>query len=178
MHSVVQNSMRGGRCEVILRYADAYNKYINEELDKNKKSVYLMSLDANSLYGVAMTFKLPYKIHEWIEDLSVITTDFIKSYDIDEMYCYIIQVDIECPPEIHDILFDYPVLCERKKVKDSRVEKLVSTFNKKEKLVLHIYMLQHALNLGYKIKKIHRAIKFEQKDFLKPYTELRKKKHL
>ena len=64
MHSMVQSGMRGGRCEVILRYTDAYNKYINEEFDKNKKSLYLMSLDANSLYGGAMTFKMPYKNHE------------------------------------------------------------------------------------------------------------------
>ena len=32
-------------------------------------------------------------------------------------------------------------------------------------------MLQHALSLGYKITKINRAIKSEQKDSLKPYIE-------
>ena len=69
-----------------------------------------------------------------MEDLSIITNNFIKNYDVNGKYCYIIQADIECPCEINDILFDYPVLCERKKVKDSRVEKLVSTFDKKKNL--------------------------------------------
>ena len=44
---------------------------------------------------------------------------------------------------------------------------------------MHIKVLKQALNHGLVLKKVHRVIQFNQKDWLKPYidmnTELRKK---
>ena len=139
MYLTVQKGMRGGRCEVAVKYAEANNKYINNNFNK-KLGTYLQSLDANSLYGGAMTFKLPHKNHRWILDLSIFTDDFIKSYDINCDYCYILEVEIECPDNIHDTLFDYPGLCERKKPPNEKVEKLLSTFDEKNNYVAHIYI--------------------------------------
>ena len=57
-------------------------------------------------------------------------------------------------------------------------KKLVCNLLNKKKLVVHINALKQALNHGLKLKKIHRVIKFNQKEWLKPYidmnTELRK----
>ena len=55
---MVQKGTRGGICHAMHRYAKANNKYMKEKYDKNKESSYLMNLDANNLYGLAMSQKL------------------------------------------------------------------------------------------------------------------------
>ena len=51
------------------------------------------------------------------------------------------------------------------------VKKLVSRFFEKEKYVLHYEILQLYLRLWLKLKKIHDVLKFNQLQWLKPYTE-------
>ena len=47
------------------RYAKASSNYMNN-YDKNIKSSNLMFLDANYLYGLAMSGKLPVKSFKWV----------------------------------------------------------------------------------------------------------------
>ena len=60
----------------------------------------------------------------------------------------------------------------------NKCKKLACNLFNKKKYVVHINALKQALNHGLKLKKIHRVIKFNQKEWLKPYidmnTELRK----
>ena len=76
-----EEGIKGLMCLATYRYAKANNKYMNN-YDKNKESSYLEYLDANNLYGYAMTQKLPIKDSKWIDDLSIFTEDFIKNYNI------------------------------------------------------------------------------------------------
>ena len=55
---MVKKGTRGGICHAIHRYPKANNKYM-KNYDKNIESSYLMYLDANNLYGWAMSQKLP-----------------------------------------------------------------------------------------------------------------------
>ena len=55
---MVKKGIRGGICHAIHRYAEANNKYL-KNYDKNKESSYIQYLDANNLYGWAMSQKLP-----------------------------------------------------------------------------------------------------------------------
>ena len=63
-------------------------------------------------------------------------------------------------------------------MKIGKVEKPVPNLSNKWKYVLHIKTLDQALRHGLVLKKVHRAIKFEQSALLEPftmkYTELRK----
>ena len=72
--------IRGGICHALHRYAKANNNYM-KNYDKNIESSYLMYLDANNLYGWAMSQKLPVNGFKWKKNVSKFDKDFIKNYD-------------------------------------------------------------------------------------------------
>ena len=49
--------------------------------DKSKESSYIQYLDANNLYGAAMSEKLPINEFKWVNDISRINKKIVKSYD-------------------------------------------------------------------------------------------------
>ena len=77
---MVEKGTRGGICQAIHRYAKANNKYM-KNYDKDIISSYLMYLDANNLYGWAMSQKLPVNGFKWVEKLSRFNEIFIKNYN-------------------------------------------------------------------------------------------------
>ena len=54
---MVEKGIRGGICHAIHRYAKANNKYM-KNYDKSKESSYIQYLNANNLYGGAISQKL------------------------------------------------------------------------------------------------------------------------
>ena len=66
---MVEKGIRSRMCQAIQRYAKADNKYM-KNYDKNIVPSYLMYLDANNLYGWAISQKLPVNGFKWVEDLS------------------------------------------------------------------------------------------------------------
>ena len=172
---MVEEGIRGGICHSIHRCAKANNKYMKDH-NKNIESSYIQYLDANNLYGWAMSQKLPVNDFKWIKDTSKINEEFIKNYDENNDKGYILEVDFKYPKKLHDIHSDLPFLLKRMKI--DKCKKLACSLLNKNKYVVHIKSLKQALSHGLKFKKIHRAIKFNQKAWLKPYidmnTELRK----
>ena len=85
-------------CQATYRHAKANNKYMNN-YDENKELSYLVYLDANNLYGWAMSQKLPVRNYKWIEkdDISKFEEKFIKKFDDDSDQGYILEVDVEYP---------------------------------------------------------------------------------
>ena len=165
--------IRGGICDSIHRYAKANNKYMRN-YNNNEESSYIQYLDANNLYGWAMSKKLPVNGFKWIEP--VMNEDFIKNYDENNDKGYIFEVDVKYPKRLHELHSDLPFLPERMEI--NKCKKLVCNLYSKKKYVAHINTLKQALNHGLKFKKIHRVIEFNQEAWLKPYidmnTELRK----
>ena len=66
MLMMIEEGIRGGMCNVVYRYVKANNKCMNN-YDKNTESSYLKYLDANNLYGWAMTQKVLVDGFKWIE---------------------------------------------------------------------------------------------------------------
>ena len=60
MYNMVDNNIRGGMSIITNRYAKANNKYM-KFYDDSKDSNYIIYLDANNLYGWAMSQYLPVK---------------------------------------------------------------------------------------------------------------------
>ena len=94
MVPIFGKGIRGGMCQVSHHYAKANNKYLKNH-DKNIESSYIEYLDANNLYGWAMSKKLPVRGFKWLDNLSMFTEEFIKSYDEDSDKGYILGVDVE-----------------------------------------------------------------------------------
>ena len=63
---MIQKGIRGGISMISNRYGVANNKYMNEMYDKSKESTYIQYLDANNLYGWAMSKPLPTHGFEWL----------------------------------------------------------------------------------------------------------------
>ena len=79
MLMMVENGIRGGMCHAICRYVKANNKYM-KNYDKNTESSYVEYLDANNLYGWAMSQKQPVDGFEWMQENDLLKFDkkFIK----------------------------------------------------------------------------------------------------
>ena len=73
---MIEKGIRARMCRAINRYAKANNKYMTNYY-KDIESLYLMCLDANNLYGWAISQKLSVNGFEWVEDQ--FNEDFIKS---------------------------------------------------------------------------------------------------
>ena len=180
---MVEEGIRGGICHSIHRYAKANNKYM-KNYNNNEESSYIQYLDANNLYGWAMSKKLPANRFKWLDNdktaeptaKHVINEEFIKNYNENDKKGYILEVDVKNPKKLHELHSDLPFLPERMEI--NKCKKLVCNLYNKKKYVVHTNSLKQALNHGLKLKKIHRIIEFNQKAWLKPYidmnTELRK----
>ena len=78
---MVEEGIRGGIRHSLHRYAKANNKYI-KNYNINKESSYIQYLDANNLYGWAMSKKLPVNGFKWLDSAKhVINEEFIKNYN-------------------------------------------------------------------------------------------------
>ena len=69
--SMIKKGIRGGIRQSTHRYAKANNKYM-KNYDKNNESSYIEYLDANSLYGWAMSQKLPVNSFKWVKQKIIV----------------------------------------------------------------------------------------------------------
>ena len=105
---MVEKGTRGGICQAIHRYAKANNKYM-KNYNKDIISSYLMYLDANNLYGWAMSQKLPVNGFEWvIQNLSQFHESFIRNYDENSDKGYFLEVDIDYLEKLFNLHKDLP----------------------------------------------------------------------
>ena len=144
---MVEEGIGGGICHSIHRYAKANNKYM-KNYDKNEESSHIQYLDANNLYGWAMSQELPVNGFKWVNDISEINEEFIKNYDENSDKGYVLEVDVKYPRKLRDLYSDLPFLTKRMKIDKSK--KLVCNLRTKRKYVAHIKSLKQALNHGLK----------------------------
>ena len=164
-----EKGIRGGISVISNRYGEANNKYMRK-YNKNKPSKYLMYMDANNLYGCAMSMKLPTHGFKWLtvnEMENLINNQVVQEWE--KTPC-ILEVDLEYPENLHNLHNDYPFCPERVKCK-SGVEKLIPNLWNKSKYIIHYRNLIQCLRAGMKLKKIHRGIKFIESYWMKPYIE-------
>ena len=192
MYQFIEKGMRGGISYIANRYGKANNKYM-KSYEEKAPSKYIMYLDANNLYGWAMSQHLPTGGFKWLSEKKINKLD-LKKYDEDSEKGLILKVDLEYPKDLHDLRNDYPCATEKVKVTEDMlsdyckkiaekhnistglVHKLIPTLSDKQKYVLHYRNLQLYLSLGLKLKKIHRVLEFNQSAWLKQYIDFNTEK--
>ena len=187
MFQFIEKGMRGGISYIANRYGKANNKYMSE-YDEKEPSKYIMYLDANNLYGWAMSQYLPTGGFKWLTEKQINKIN-LAQYNEDSNKGLLIEVDLEYPKELHDLHNDYPLAAERVcvnkdmlseycktiatkyNISTGLVHKLIPTLSNKEKYVLHYRNLQLYLDLGLKVNKVHRVLEFNQSPWLKQYIQ-------
>ena len=104
---MIESGIRGGSATISHRHAKSNNEYMGTQLDPTKDSKFISYLDANNLYGWAMSKQLPTSGLEWM------TGD--KLDDWKHLSC-ILEVDLEYPEDLHDLHNDYPLAPEHVKL--------------------------------------------------------------
>jgi len=164
----IERSIRGGISQCCNKYAAANNPYMQQGYDPQNDDKYLMYYDINNLYGWSTTQPLPQGNFEWCN----VESNFSFDVPDDSSFGYILEVDLEYPEEIHDAHRDLPFCSEHKCAPESNQKKLMTTLDDKERYVIHYRALKQALQHGLRLKKIHRALKFQQSPWLKKYIDL------
>ena len=193
MHLFIEREMMGGISMANKRYAKANNPRV-EGYDPTQPTNYITYLDANNLYGWAMSLPLPKKNFHWKRVMP--TEEQIMKMKWNSKKGWILEVDLEYPAHLHDAHNDYPLAPEKKVINLEKMseyqrrlmtdlhltmpstEKLVLTLEDEEKYVVHCSNLQFYLRQGMRLKKVHRVIEFDPEPWMEPYitmnTEFRK----
>jgi hypothetical protein len=188
---IIERQKRGGLCFVgSKRHVVANNRYL-DNFDKNKDENYILYLDANNLYGWAMSESLPFKDIKF--DNNVTLEEVLNTKDDNETG-YILEVDLLFPKEIHEKLKQYPPcpenICPKKEwfsdfqkelakqnnIINSRSCKLVPHLFEHKNYCIHYRNLKFVHDLGVKINKVHNIISFTQSKWLEPYISFNTEK--
>ena len=149
---MVEKGIRGGVSMISNRYGKANNKYMGKSFNDKEPSKYIRYLDANNLYGWAMSKALSTHGFKWME------LSELKKW---KNHSCILEVDLEYPRSLHDLHSDYPLAPEQIKLNKIKKKKLTPNLGDKEKYILHYENLKQYLRLGLKLTTIHRGIKFK-----------------
>ena len=180
MLMMFEQGIRGGISHISKRYAEANNKYM-KNYNPRKETSYIQYLDANNLYGWAMSQSLPTHGFKWMrnltkESLMEILEKANHSMSNRGRKGYIFEVDLEYPKKLWETHNDYPLAPEKMIV--NGVEKLICHFKPRKNYVVHYRNLRQYLEMGMRITAVHRGISFYQSSWMEPYirknTELRK----
>ena len=195
LYTLFERGIRGG-----LTFVNKHRvKTKITNMGKNK--IILLYIDQNNLYGQALCEFLPHSnfVELRPEDVVTLFPDeaSILAIDKDGDVGFLFEVDLEYPSNLHDKTKDFPLAPESGEVTEDMLSpfmkqfykqilenrnqsstqsfkssrKLLLTQNDKEHYVVHFSLLQFYLEMGMKIKKIHRVIRFTQKRFLEPYVK-------
>ena len=161
---MIEEGIRGGVSMISNRYGKANNKYMGESFNEKEPSKYIQYLDANNLYGWAMSKPLPTHGFEWMK---------VGELETWELHSCILEVDLEYPKSLHDLHNDYPLAPEQIMV--NKTSKLIPNLGDKKKYILHYENLKQYLKSGLKLTHIHRGIKFKESPWLEKYISLNTK---
>ena len=112
---MVESGIRGGLSVVCTKYAKASNPRI-KGYEPEKPTSHCIYLDANNLYGWAMSQKMPYSDHKWLKQSEIQQFDVTTISDESDVG-YILEVDLHYPKELHDLHNDFSCCsCSKKHI--------------------------------------------------------------
>ena len=193
MSDVLQKGIRGGYTFVNTRLAVAVDEQAATTPDE---MVSILFLDANNLYGCAMSSPMPVGDYSWVaeEDLvGCLERSLAANFDDDDPEGFIYEVDLEYPPHLHNLHDSFILAPETVRLTEADLspysracndefahregakhasEKLTATFRPRVKYLVHERNLSFYVSLGLRVVKLHRAIRFRQSCFLRDFIRL------
>lgn len=156
----IQSQIRGGVSQAMVRYCNVE--------DKPEESMFF--LDVNSLYSKCMTYKMPGR---YIERLEELPNNWQELYCEEGKFCALINVDLIYPEHLHDRDWAYPLAPHKFN------ERLCTTLLRKENYLVHSELLQFYLDRGMLIEKVNYLYVFEQDYTLRDYVQnnIEKRRH-
>jgi len=115
---MIENNMRGGIATISHQHAQANNPLV-EGYDPSKPNTWIIYLDANNLYGTAMSEPLP------VGNFCFLSQDEISDFDVMKIPAngdtgYIVECDFKYPEKLHDLHTDVTILTWRWNISPSR----------------------------------------------------------
>ena len=92
---MLETGIRGGITQSVHRWGKVNNPYMGSEFNPNEKTNYLQYLDANNLYGWAMSQPLPTGKFKWVE----VKPNEIRKLAKFKDQGYLLEVDVKYPKE-------------------------------------------------------------------------------
>jgi hypothetical protein len=191
-----ESQIRGGFSGVLgTRYVKANNKYL-KDFNSDLPSNYLLYLDANNLYGWAMSQALPVGNFQW-ENPDNYNDIYSALKNLPENVGCILDVDLEYTDTCRANTFKFPLMPNKRKTNEWELspyqckllnhvhnkyvptEKLILDLNDKYNYILNDKVLLFYLDNGIRIKRVNRIISYQQSNWLASYikhnTDLRTK---
>ena len=184
----IEDGIRGGMTFVNEHHTSANNPRVG--MRQGEPLTDLLYVDANNLYGNALSQKLPQSNFKWLSDEEVAAID-IAGFDYGADVGHLFEVDLEYPSAVQDRTIDLPLAPEKLIIPDSCLtefmrkqwaalnggkekvyrgcSKLMLTHWDKTNYVVHGRLLQFYLRQGLIISRIHRCLQFSQAAFFEPY---------
>ena len=129
LHLFIEKGMRSGISYIAKRHSKANNKYM-ECYDSGKESKYITYLDANNLYGWAMSQYLSYSGFKWLNQKEI--SDFcLNSISENSSIGYILEFDLKYPSELHELHNDYPLAADKLEISQNMLSKYCSNIANK-----------------------------------------------
>ena len=184
IYNMAENSIRGGISMISTRHDTANNPTLPKTYDSILPKQDLIYLDANNLYGNAMSQHLPtggFRILEGDEAEAL----NLETLDAEGDDGYIYEVDLQYPESLHDYHDAYPLAPESIVIdlsmysptqqavfpKSAPQRKLTPNLMDKVRYVVHYKNLKLYIKLGLLITKVHRVLTFKQSPWLKGYID-------
>ena len=184
IYNLIENCIRGGTSMISTRYARANNPSFPSTYDDKLPRQDLIYLDANHLYGCAMSQFLPTHGFRLLssDEIAALELENLRDDSEDE---YIYEVDLHYPAKLHNQHDDYPLppeslVIDREMYSPTQQsvfpesipqKKLTPNLRDKTRYVVHYCNLKLYVQLGLVITKVHRVLTFKQSPWLKAYID-------
>lgn len=195
MHVFVERAIRGGITVVNQRFSEANDKRLEGMIDENsslpmydpaqpESSIWYR--DCNGLYSTVMYyFPLPEKDFAWHDIGTMPRETFLRCMNLDCTVGYFLEVDIEIPQELHELLDDYPPCVQNLTITEEMLspwqkenkpadwkpfKKLVGNLFPKYKYVIHSILLEEVMRLGCKVTALYKILRFSQRRWIQSYV--------
>ncbi|CAB4436303.1 unnamed protein product [Rhizophagus irregularis] len=188
MHDFTEKAKRGGIAMAGHRFLKANNPKMGDSFNPSKPTTWISYVDANNLYGWAMSQYLPIGNYRWEASPEYFKQNPDKQKQIlnvilntkpDAARGYFLNIKAHFPLKTHDYLQDLPPAVDSIAVKKDRLspyitklvdnldggrfpetEKLVPHLGKHEDYVIHYQELQYYIKLGMVVDEITQVLSF------------------